>query len=85
VIDEECGCIREAIEEHKLAIRDFFRKLAAELAPSERRAQEIGDVLFLLFSGATVESQNLRSLWPAEAARQAARELCDRESVPRVI
>jgi AcrR family transcriptional regulator len=85
VIDEECACIREQIEAHKLAIRAFFHRLAADLTATGRRAREVGDVLFLLFSGATVESQNLRSLWPVEAARAAARELCDRESSAHVV
>lgn len=76
VIDEACACIREKIEEHKLAIRAFFHRLAGQICPTEGRARELGDVLFLLFSGATVESQNLRSLWPVEAARKAARECC---------
>ncbi|MBL9155100.1 MAG: TetR/AcrR family transcriptional regulator [Verrucomicrobiales bacterium] len=82
VIDEECACIREKIESHKLAIRAFFHKLTAELCPTGRRAKALGDTLFLLFSGATVEGQNLRSLWPVEAARAAAGELCARESDP---
>lgn len=82
VIDVECGCIRQKIESHKLSIRDFFRLLAADVAPTERRAREIGDILFVLFSGATVESQNLRSLWPVESARTAARDLCRAETTP---
>jgi len=85
VIDEDCTCIREQIEAHKLSILAFFRTLAAELTVSERRAREVGDALFLLFSGATVECQNLRSLWPVESARLAVREICDRESNPPLV
>ncbi len=80
VIDEECACLHQKIEEHKIAIRNFFRHLAGQFAHSERRAREVGDALFLLFSGATVEAQNLRSLWPVEAARRSAREICEKES-----
>lgn len=77
VIDEECACLLQKIEEHKIAIRHFFHRLTSQLAPSDRRAREVGDALFLLFSGATVEAQNLRSLWPVDAARRSARELCE--------
>lgn len=80
VIDEECACLLAKIEEHKIAIRNFFRVLTGQFAHSERRANELGDALFLLYSGATVEAQNLRSLWPVEAARKTMRELCQEEA-----
>lgn len=84
VIDERCACLLQKIEEHKIAIRCFFHRLTSEIAPSERRAREVGDALFLLFSGATIEAQNLRSLWPVEAARRSARELCESFLSPNV-
>ena len=58
---------------------DFFRDLASEFAASEGRAREVGDTLFLLYSGATGEAQNLRALWPVDAALKAAMTLCERE------
>ncbi len=67
------------VMDHKLSIRDFFRKLAMEFSGSEERAREVGDSLFLLYSGATTEAQNLRVLWPVEAAKRTARELCEAE------
>ncbi|NOX98899.1 MAG: TetR/AcrR family transcriptional regulator [Verrucomicrobia bacterium] len=79
ITDACCDSIRKKIEEHKISIRDFFRDLARQFAPSESRAKEIGDELFLLYSGATMEAQNLRAIWPVRAARRAARERCVNE------
>ena len=81
VVGEGCCGIREQIERHKLSILNFFRTLAGEIAPSGQRAQALGDTLFILYSGATVEAQNLRSLWPIQSARTAARESCSQFSV----
>jgi AcrR family transcriptional regulator len=74
-----CEPIRECIEAHKISIRNFFRDLAREFASSDSRAQEVGDEFFLLYSGATMEAQNLRAIWPVRAARRAARERCEQE------
>lgn len=77
--DEESSLCRH-IEDHKLGIRDFFRDLAAEFTATGARAREIGDALFVLYSGATMEAQNLKAMWPVDAALQAAREICEREN-----
>ena len=77
--DEESTICRH-VEDHKLGIRDFFRDLASEFTATGARAREIGDVLFVLYSGASVEAQNLKAMWPVDAAIQAAREICEREN-----
>jgi AcrR family transcriptional regulator len=64
------------VRQHKDRVRDFFRLLANQLCESQAGAESLGDALFLLYSGATTEAQNLRDLWPVEAARKAALELC---------
>ncbi len=79
ITDACCESIRECIEAHKISIRDFFRELAAELPVSDSRARQMGDELFLLYSGATMEAQNLRAIWPVRAARNAARQRCGLE------
>ena len=84
VIDDDCSCLRQQIEEHKACIREFFRVLAIRMTEDQARGEELGDVLFLLFSGATIEAQNLKDLWPVEAARKSARELCERASAVSV-
>lgn len=76
VVEEGCCQVRRQIEDHKLSIRDFFRQLAAEFAATGERAQSLGDALFLLYSGATGEAQNLRAIWPVKAARETAAALC---------
>ena len=74
-----CDSIRKQIEDHKISIRNFFRDLARQFTATESRAKQVGDEFFLLYSGATMEAQNLRAIWPVRAARRAAKERCDRE------
>ncbi|PAW64552.1 MAG: hypothetical protein B9S36_02320 [Verrucomicrobiia bacterium Tous-C2TDCM] len=75
VSDENCFGIVKLIRVHKESTRIFFRKIASLAIPDEGRAATIGDRLFLLYSGATAEAQNLKCLWPVEIAGEAAVEL----------
>lgn len=65
--------VRE-VQQHKEFIREFFIALLAEYVGSAD-AEPLGEQLFLLYSGATVESQNLQDLWPVKRARQIAADL----------
>lgn len=67
-----CTGILEQIRDHKESIRDFFRSVCLEKFGSEERASHVGDQLFVLYSGATTESQNLKEIWPVHEARDAA-------------
>lgn len=80
VMSDADTALREQIEIHKRSVRGFFHALAAEFALGQGRAQRVGDALFLLYSGATAEAQNLRTTWPVEAARETALEFCRREA-----
>lgn len=42
----------------------------------ERDAQRIGTAIFLLYSGAMTEAQNLKASWPLEDALASAEQLC---------
>jgi AcrR family transcriptional regulator len=75
VSDENCCGIVKLIRLHKEAIRDFFRQIASRAVGDGPRAEAIGDRLFILYSGASAEAQNLKCLWPVEIAREAALEL----------
>lgn len=75
VSDENCCGIVKLIRVHKASTRDFFRRIAALAIPDPARAEAIGDRLFVLYSGASAEAQNLKSLWPVDVAREAAIEL----------
>jgi AcrR family transcriptional regulator len=75
VSDEQCCGIIEKIRAHKESIRQFFRSLAASHFPEPERAAEMGDRIFVLYSGATGEAQNLKAMWPVHAARAAALEI----------
>ena len=68
--------IRRQISSHKDSVRQFFRILCRRIVDTEK-ADETGDRIFLLYSGAAAESQNLRDLWPVEVARRAAMESCE--------
>ena len=72
--------IQEKVDEHKLFLRDFFIELAREFCEG-REARQLGTTLFLLYSGATAESQNLHATWPVDAAAEAAVALCREASV----
>jgi len=73
--DEKCPGIVRQIRLHKESIRGFFRVLAAEAIKDPPRSEEIGDRIFVLYSGATGEAQNLKDLWPVRVARSAAVEM----------
>lgn len=75
VSDKECTGIVEQIRGHKESIRNFFHQIAEERFGEAEKAQSVGDRLFLLYSGATTESQNLKTLWPVQVARAGAIEL----------
>lgn len=75
VSDENCCGIVKLIRLHKESTREFFRRIASLAITDPARAEAIGDRLFVLYSGATAEAQNLKSLWPVEIAREAAVEL----------
>ena len=79
VVGKACRGIRGQIESHKDSVRKFLRELALQLTGHQERSCEVGDSLFVLYSGGTTESQNLRALWPAEVARRTAREICAAE------
>ena len=82
VVSEQESCLAKAVQSHKLSLRDFFRDLATQIIPAAtpREVEGLGDTLFLLYSGATTEAQNLRTLWPVEVATTAAIEICRRHT-----
>ena len=78
VVPGEQTCLSRAVETHKMSLRNFFRDLAGQVSPEAPRTgvELAGDTLFLLYSGATTEAQNLRTTWPVEVAKRAAIEFC---------
>ncbi len=62
--------VRDVVKTHKIFIRDFFIELAGRIRPGG--ARDLGELFFLLYSGATIEAQNLRATWPIERAKEAA-------------
>ena len=79
-LDTHSAPIAEQVELHKLAMRDFFIDLAREIAPAGSAARRLGTLFFLIYSGATVEAQNLNSIWPVDAAIDSVKALIERET-----
>lgn len=75
VSDDYCSGIAEQIQSHKESIRGFFRAISALQFSDPERANETGDRIFILYSGATSEAQNLKAIWPVHVARKAAVEM----------
>ncbi len=72
--DEETSLIAQ-VHQHKDSVRKFFRQLTKREFSSTKKANQLGDRLFLLYSGATTESQNLQQLWPVKAALETCKDL----------
>ena len=72
MVDTESEGVIRQIEFHKISIRDFFEAILVERHRKSHQTEALANQLFVLYSGATTEAQNLRSLWPVEAARVAA-------------
>jgi AcrR family transcriptional regulator len=77
-LQDDAPEVRDAIERHKIFIRDFFIELADRIRPSS--GVEFGECLFLLYSGATTEAQNLRATWPVDRAWKFAEQLSKKKS-----
>jgi len=60
--------ITQLIVDYKEYSRQFWRKLVS----SAGKPEELGDILFLIYSGATTEAQNAFDLWPVKSALSAS-------------
>lgn len=65
----------DLIDQYKRGQRKFFVQLAGTLV-EEKDAQRIGTAIFLLYSGAMTEAQNLKATWPLDDALACAEDLC---------
>lgn len=63
------------IDQYKRAQRQFFIDLVGTLVPLTD-AQRLGTAVFLLYSGAMTEAQNLKATWPLDDALAMSEELC---------
>ncbi len=76
--------ILKEVRDHKEFIREFLTALSFEVATAER-AFRTGDLIFLLYSGATTESQNLQQSWPVESAIASVNDLLNEEEALRAM
>jgi len=70
-VDEEV--VKEVLD-HKEFTREFFIALSQDITISDR-APHVGEHLFLLYAGATTESQNLRAIWPIQRSLQIVKQI----------
>lgn len=80
VVHEDCPRIVELIEKHKASILRFFAELAKERFGKGEEATEAGNLAFVIYSGATTETQNLEALWPAETGKRAVVDIFREDS-----
>ncbi len=66
--------ITKEVNDHKEFTREFFISLSSELT-TPSRINHLGEHLFLLYSGATTEAQNLQDTWPVERSIEIVRQL----------
>jgi AcrR family transcriptional regulator len=69
--------MRQEIVSHKEGLHETIQSLAAEhfAGRSSAFAKQKGSIIFLLFEGALVESQNFRDTWPIVSARKEVKAL----------
>lgn len=58
------------VSKHKYNLRNLFKKWLMK-----HPAKSIGDMAYILFEGAIIESQVQRNIWPIETAKKALSEL----------
>ena len=68
----EDNSVRAVVDEYKCNARLFWHSLALQLRREPSAARGLGDALFLLFSGAITEAQNVKATWPVDSAKTAA-------------
>ncbi len=72
------GIIREEVKIQKTALRDYIYSLVETAMTDKIIEKDIlqrANLVYLLFEGAIVESQNFRDLWPIQTARDSMRDL----------
>jgi len=69
---EREGWITQRVKEHKDEIRRFFRLVCEE---SSTKPTIVAESIFLIYSGATTESANIRNIEPVKRGREVALSL----------
>ncbi len=69
--------IRQEIESHKRGLQEAIQALTSQHYAEKPSsfASHKGTIIFLLFEGALIESQNFRKVWPITAARKEIKSL----------
>jgi len=75
MVDPDSAGVFNQIKCHKESVRDFFLAILQDKYGKSEKVSDLGDQVFIIYSGATTEAQNLRDLWPVEVARSATMSL----------
>ena len=71
MVDTESEGVMRQIKSHKEALRGFFETILRQEYGESDEVRDVAGQIFLVYSGAVTEAQNLRELWPVEVARKA--------------
>lgn len=74
-IDSSHEELTQAVDQYKRAHLKFFISLVGSIV-GPKEAQRIGTAVYLLYSGAMTEAQNIKAKWPLQDALTCAEELC---------
>lgn len=72
MVDTDSEGVIKQIRSHKESLRDFFETIISADYGKSDQVSAVANQVFILYSGATTEAQNLRDLWPVEAAKNAS-------------
>jgi AcrR family transcriptional regulator len=72
MVDIGSAGVMDKIKAHKESVRNFFEAILKQEYGESKEVTELANQIFIIYSGATTEAQNLRDLWPVESARKAA-------------
>lgn len=78
-LDCDSPPIQSKVTAHKDSIARFFELLSYQIFDQSKEAKIFGETLFLLYSGATTEAQNSKSLQPLESAMRSLDRLLESE------
>lgn len=71
MVDTDSEGVMRQIKDHKEALRDFFEAIVRQEYGESETVTDLANQIFVIYSGSVMEAQNLRDLWPVEAARKA--------------
>jgi AcrR family transcriptional regulator len=76
-IDNQNETIKSEVLAHKLKLKIFFTDLAYQLLQNKSKAKELGDIIYLAYEGATIESKVFKNANSIKAAKKLVQKIID--------